>query len=164
VVTRKEVEELLEKYTAKEFYDQTLAQTELLDYRSKVIASHIWVELLLECIIVKKFKNHEDPVDFNFSKKQKIVFGLGIINEIMNNELKILNKMRNTFAHEIDPISDKIPNIVKKSKFYDETIISKTDDPVLQSGVYGMIAGISSGAVTRYLAEILWEIQSNDKK
>lgn len=164
MVTRKEVEELLEKYTAKEFYDQTLAQTELLDYRSKVIVSHIWVELLLECIIVKKFKNHEDLVDFDFSKKQKIVFGLGIINEIMNHELKILNKMRNTFAHEIDPIGDKIPNIVKKSKFYDETIISKTDDPVLQSGAYGMIAGISSGAVTRYLAEILWEIQSNDKK
>ena len=164
MVTRKEVEELLEKYTAKEFYDQTLAQTELLDYRSKVIVSHIWVELLLECIIVKKFKNHEDLVDFDFSKKQKIVFGLGIINEIMNHELKILNKMRNTFDHEIDPIGDKIPNIVKKSKFYDETIISKTDDPVLQSGTYGMIAGISSGAVTRYLAEILWEIQSNDKK
>jgi len=31
VVTRKEVEELLEKYAAKEFYDQTLAQTELID-------------------------------------------------------------------------------------------------------------------------------------
>ena len=67
MVTRKEVEELLEKYTAKEFYDQTLAPTELLDYRSKVIVSHIWVELLLECIIVKKFKNHEDLVDFDFS-------------------------------------------------------------------------------------------------
>ena len=60
----------MEKYTAKEFYDQTLAQTELLDYRSKVIVSHIWVELLLECIIVKKFKNHEDLVDSEASMQE----------------------------------------------------------------------------------------------
>lgn len=164
MVTREDVEELFEKYTANEFYSQTLGQAELLDYRSNVIVSHLWVELLLECIIVKKFKNFEDLVDFNFSKKQKIVFGLGIINEDMNHELKILNRMRNTFAHEIDPISDKIPDIVKKSKFYNETMIPKTNDPVLQSGAYGMIAGINAGVVARYLAEILWEIQSSDKK
>ena len=68
MVTRKEVEELLEKHTAKEFYDQTLAQTELLDHRSKVIVSHIWVEPLLEGIIIKKFKNYED-LPSSFLKK-----------------------------------------------------------------------------------------------
>ena len=70
MVTTKDVENLLENYTAMEFYDKTLAQTGLLDYRSKVIVSHLWVELLLECIIVKKFKNPKELVDFDLSQKR----------------------------------------------------------------------------------------------
>ena len=91
MVTENEVNELLTKYTKKEFLDRTLDETELLDYRSKILVSHIRVELLMECIIIKKFKNHEDIIEFDFSKKRKILFGLGIINEDMNHELKILN-------------------------------------------------------------------------
>ena len=104
MVTAKDVNELLKKYTKKEFLDITLAETDLVDYRSKVLISHIWLELLMECIIIKKFQNHEDIIDFDFSKKQKILFGLGILSEDMNHELKIFNQIRNVFAHEIYPI------------------------------------------------------------
>ena len=138
MVTAKDVNDLLTNYTTKEFLNMTDAGTELLDYRSKVIVSHIWIELLLECIIMKKFKNHEDLVDFDFFKKQKILFGLGIINEDMNHELKILNKIRNTFAHEIDPIRDKIPNLIKQFKFYPKNPQYKEGDPIHNSAVDGM--------------------------
>jgi|APSaa5957512535_1039671.scaffolds.fasta_scaffold13842_4 hypothetical protein len=73
MVTEKDVNKLLMQYTKKEFFEKTLVGEELQDYRSKVIVSHLWIELLMECIIVKKFKNHENLVDFDFSKKQKIL-------------------------------------------------------------------------------------------
>jgi len=164
VVTEKDVNELLTNYTVKTFLDLSTAGEEFLDYRSKVLVSHMWIEILLECIIVKKFKNHEDLMDFDFFKKQKILFGLGIIKEDMNHELKILNKIRNTFAHEIDPIRDKIPNLIKQFKFYPKNPQYKEGDPIHNSAVDGMIAGTIVGILTRYLSEILWEMQSKDKK
>ena len=47
MVTKKDVNELLTKYTKKEFLDGILDETELLDYRSKVIVSHIRIEQLM---------------------------------------------------------------------------------------------------------------------
>ena len=166
MVTENEVNELLTKYTKKEFLDRILDEKELLDYRSKMLVSHLWIEQLMECIIIKKFKNHEDIIEFDFSKKRKILFGLGIINEDMNHELKILNKIRNTFAHEIDPIRDKIPNLIKQFKFYPKNPQYKEGDLIHNAMVDGGIAGIITGMLTRYLAEILWEMQSgeNEKK
>jgi len=162
VVTEKDVNELLTNYTVKNFLDLTTAGEEFLDYRSKVLVSHMWIGILLGCIIVKKFKNHEDLMDFDFFKKQKILFGLGIINEEMNHELKILNKIRNTFAHEIDPIRDKIPNLIKQFKFYPKNPQYKEGDLIHNAMVDGGIAGMITGILTRYLAEILWETQSKD--
>ena len=94
-MTEKDVNELLAKYSKKEFFDLTDAETESLDYRSKVIVSNIRIEQLMECIIIKKFKNHEDLIEFDFSKKQKILFGLGILSEDLNHELKTINRIRN---------------------------------------------------------------------
>jgi len=164
VVTAKDVNELLANSTKKEFLDSTIAETELLDYRSKVLVSHIRIELLLECIIIKKFKNHEDLIDFDFSKKQKILFGLGIINEDMNHELKIFNKIRNVFAHEIDPIGGKATNLIKQFKFYPKNKTNKEGNLLSNAMVEGAIAGTITGILTRYLVEVLWEIQSKDKK
>ncbi len=44
MVTENDVNELLTKYTKKEFLEKTLDETELVDYRSKVIVSHIRIE------------------------------------------------------------------------------------------------------------------------
>jgi len=115
VVTAKDLIKLLANSTKKEFFDRTMAiaETELVDYRSKVLVSHRYIELLLECIIIKKCKNHEGLIGFTFSKKQKILFELGTIDEDMNHELKIFNKIRNVFAHEIDPMDGKVTNLHK---------------------------------------------------
>ena len=166
MVTAKDVNELLTKSTKKEFFDRTmaLAETEFLDYRSKVLVSHRWIELLLECIIIKKCKNHEDLIGFTFSKKQKILFELGIIDEDMNHELKIFNKIRNVFAHEIDPMEGEVTNLIKQFKFYPKIKTNKESNLLTNAMVDGAIAGTINGILARYLVEILWEIQSEEKK
>ena len=164
MVTENEVNELLTKYTKKEFLDMTLVGEELLDYRSKVLVSHIWIERLMEWIIIKKFKNHKDKINFSFSKKQKILFDLGIINEDLNHELKIFNKIRNVFAHEINPIGSKATNLIKQFKFYPKNKTNKEGNLLSNAMENGMIAGTITGILTRHLVDILWEIQSKDKK
>jgi len=164
VVTEKDVNELLANYTKKEFGDITIAETELLDYRSKVLVSHIRLEQLLECIIIKKLKNYEDLIEFNFYKKQKILFRLGIINKDMNHELMILNQIRNKFAHEIYPLEGNVTNLIKKSKLCPKYKTNKEGNFLGQVLVDGAIAGAITGLLTRYLVEVLWEIQSKDKK
>jgi len=164
MITENDVDELLKKYTKKEYSDVLLSETELLDYRSKVIVSHLRIEQLMDCIIIKKLKNHKDLVDPKFFKKQKILFESEIINKDLNHELKILNKIRNVFAHEIDPIRGKTTNIIKQFKFYPKNKTNKEADLVRNAMTDGGIAGIITGLVIRYLVEILWEIQPNDKK
>jgi len=92
-----------------------------------------------------------------------IIFGLGIIDKDMNHELKILNQIRNVFAHEIDPLGSKVPKLIKKFKFYPKNKINKTGNLIVDSMVDGNIAGMIDGFLTRYLAEFLWEIPSKDK-
>ncbi len=164
MVTENEVNELLTKYTKKKFLDLTDFQTEFLDYRSKVIVANIYIERLMEYIIIKKSKDYGDLTKLDFSKKQKILFGLGILSEDLNHELKIINQIRNMFAHEINPIENKIPNLIKKFKFYDETKVPKTDNPISQAEADGMIAGMITGILMRHLVEILWETDSKNKK
>jgi hypothetical protein len=105
----------------------------------------------MEYIIIKKSKDYGDLTKLNFSKKQKVLFGLGIFSEDLNHELKIINQIRNTFAHEINPIENKKSNLIKKFKFYDETKVPKTDNPINQSAEDGMIAGMITGILMRHL-------------
>ena len=164
MITENDVNELLTKYTKKEFLDITDFTTEFLDYRSKVMVANIDIERLMEYIIIKKSKDYGDLTKLNFSKKQKILFGLGILSEDLNHELKIINQIRNTFAHEINPIENKISNLIKKFKFYDETKVPKTDNPISQTTADGMITGMITGILMRHLVEILWGTDSKNKK
>ncbi len=163
MMTTKEVNELLTNYTVKSFFDLITFGEEFLDYRSKVLVSHMWIERLFECIIIKKFENHVKLKDLNFSKKQKIIFRLGVINEDMNHELKIFNKIRNALAHEIEPIRDEIPNLIKQFKFYPKNPPYKDGDLIHNAMVDGGIAGMIIGFLERSLAEYLWKLHSEDK-
>jgi len=53
VVTAKDVNELLANFTKKEFLEITLAETDWVDYRSKVLISHIWIERLIMHLRIK---------------------------------------------------------------------------------------------------------------
>ena len=46
---------------------------------------------------------------------------------------------------------------------YDETKIPKTDNPDRKEATDGMILGMITGILMRYLAEILWETDSKNK-
>jgi len=163
VVTENDVNELLAKYTTKNFLDLTDFESAFVDYRSKVLIANIRIEQLMECLIIKKSKNHEDLDNLTFSQKQKILYKLGILNDDLNHELKIINKIRNTFAHEIDPLKSEIPDLIKEFKFYDEIKIPKANNPESQATADGVIAGMITGILMRYLAEILWETDSKNK-
>lgn len=163
MVTEKDVNELLAKYTPKQFLDITDFESEFLDYRSKVMVANIYIERLMEFLIIKKSKVYEDLTKLSFSQKQKILYKLGILSEDLNHELKIVNQIRNTFAHEVNP-RDKIPQLIKKFKFYDETKIPKADNPISQAVADGMIIGMITGFLMRYMVETLWETDSKNKK
>ena len=162
MVTENDVNELLTKYTPKQFLDMTDFESEFLDYRSKVIVANIYIERLMEFLIIKKSKGYRDLSKLNFSKKQKILYKLGILGDDLNNELKIINHIRNTFAHEVNPVGDKIPLLIKKFKFYDESKVPKMDNPITQAEANGMIVGMITGVLMRYLVETLWG--TNSKK
>jgi len=164
VVTKKDVNELLSKYTPKQFLDITDFESEFLDYRSKVLVANIYIERLMEFLIIKKSKDYGDLTKLSFSQKQKILYKLGILSDDLNHELKIINQIRNTFAHEVNPVGDKIPQLIKKFKFYDETKIPKADNPISQADADGMIIGMITGILMRYLVETLWETDSKNKK
>ena len=106
---------------------------------------------------LEKSKDHEDLDDLTFSQKQKILNKLGILNDDLNHELKIINQIRNTFAHEIDPLKNKTPDLIKEFKFYDEIKMPKADNPYSQEAVDGLVLGMITGILMRYLAETLWK-------
>ena len=103
----------------------------------------------MEFFIIKKSKNYGDLSKHNFSQKQKILYKLGILSDDLNHELIIVNQIRNTFAHEVNPVGDKIPQHIKKFKFYDETKVAKTDNPITQARADGMIVDMITGFLMR---------------
>ncbi len=164
MATENDVNELLAKYTPKQFLDITDFESEFLDYRSKVIVANIYIERLMEFLIIKKSKDYGDLTTLSFSQKQKNLYKLGILSDDLNHELKIVNQIRNTFAHELIPVGDKITQLIKKFKFYYETKVPKTDNSIRQAGADGMIIGMITGFLMRYLVETLWETNSKNKK
>ena len=155
MVTENDVNELLSKYTPKQFLDITDLESEFLDYRSKVLVANIYIERLIEFLIIIKSKNHEDLDNLTFSQKQKILYKLELLSDDLNHELKIINQIRNTFAHEVNPVGDKIPQLIKKFKFYDETKAPKMDNPISHVGANGMFIGMITGFLMRYMVETL---------
>ncbi len=72
--------------------------------------------------------------------------------------------MRNTFAHEINPLGDKISQLIKKFNFYGEIKMPQDDNPIIQTGKDGLLVGMITGILMRQLVEILWDIDSKNKK
>lgn len=160
MVTEQDLNVFLTNYTEKQFIERIVNETEGLDYRANLLVSHLWIELILECLIIKKFKNHDDINEFDFSRKRKILFGLGIIDENMNHEIMILNKIRNEFAHQLYPLQGKTSNLIKQFKMYPKDKTTKEGNFLTDAIAFGMITAI----LTSRLVNILWEIQSKEKK
>ena len=94
--------------------DMSVAQ----DNRSVILTGHMWSERLLEYLIKNKFSNHSQINEFEFQKKRKILFGLGVFNNNLNENLKTLNKIRTEYAHELHPKSWNFRNMNKNFTNY----------------------------------------------
>ena len=72
------------------------------DMRYTIVMLHLYLEFWLDKVIEKKCKNSKKILEFNFFQKLRILNGFGIVSDELFNDIKIINELRNTFAHELD--------------------------------------------------------------
>lgn len=93
--------------------------TETFDLRAEVIRTHIWAERFIDGIILQTLENPKNILKNSFASKQKRLFDLGLIGETHNQELKILNDIRNQYAHELYPDEQALESIKKFPSYQD---------------------------------------------
>ncbi len=72
------------------------------DMRYIVVMLHLYLEFWLDKIIEKKCKNSKKIMEFNFFQKLRILNGFDIVPDELFHDIKVINELRNTFAHELD--------------------------------------------------------------
>lgn len=85
----------------------------------KAITLDCWLDSLLENLLERAFSQQSKKVaglfDCNILQKAKFAYALGLINKTTLRDLKLINKIRNTFAHSRNTgFAD--PEIQKKCK------------------------------------------------
>jgi hypothetical protein len=69
--------------------------------RDMTILSHLILENMIEEIIRKKVKEPNPILEYSFYNKIKIMYSFGLIPEEMFRNLKLINTIRNNFAHNL---------------------------------------------------------------
>jgi len=126
--------------------------TETNDLIGQIMRTHLWAEGFLNGIL------HQISQDYShgsFATKQKRLFELGLIDETHNQELKILNEIRNLYAHNLYPHESAL-DAVKKFPTYEKIKMP----PELESlglgasemGKFGLISII----LLVYLVNVFW--------
>ena len=159
MLKEKDIKTLLTKYTKPKLLAEIRDEVSTDDLRTNILLSHLWAERFMEGIIIKKFKNHTEINQFDFSRKRKILFGLGIINNDWNQDLKILNYIRVEYAHEIQPNKEIAIKLIKKFKSYPDIKISKENQLVNDMMKFGWL----TIHLLHYLMEVFWDINSEKK-
>lgn|GEM_PF-4387167 len=90
--------------------------TENYDLIGQIIRTHLWAEGFMDGILYQISKYSEKD---SFAVKNKHLFELGLIDETHNQELKILNNIRNLIAHNLYP-NEKIVEEIKKFPRYEQ--------------------------------------------
>jgi hypothetical protein len=131
--------------------------------RSKVLIMHIIIEILMNKIIEKKFKNptaifENYDLKYSFSNKADLLSAVGV-NKVIVEDVKTVNKIRNIFAHELflendipkdieKQVRDNVMNIIKRHK---ESFTDDTD----KMGTIELIYRVN-GHVTGYLVALVY--------
>jgi len=88
------------------------------DIIGQVVRAHVWIEVLIDGII---FQTHKNPKKFlrnkDFADKPSHLFKLGFIDKNYFEDLKILNKIRNQYVHNIHPHEAALELIEKFSSY-----------------------------------------------
>ena len=127
--------------------------TESNDLIGQILRTHLWAQGFMDGILYQISKYSEKD---NFATKNTRLFELGLIDETHNQELKILNDIRNLIAHNLYP-NEQIVEKVKKFPRYDQFKIPQKLEvfglDVADMGSFGMI----SFMLMHYLMKIFWD-------
>ena len=149
----------MSNHTLPEFLEKIHKEISSNDLRTDILLTHLWAERLMEGIIIQKFKNHTEINKFDFSRKRKIIFGLELIQDDWNYDLKILNDIRVEYAHEIYPQNDKIFKLIKKFKSYPDEKECNENGLKNEMMKFGFLIII----LLAHLLDIFWDINSKNK-
>lgn len=127
--------------------------TETYDMVGQIMRTHLWAEGFMNGILNQISEDYQQG---SFATKQKRLFELGLIDENHNQELKILNDIRNFIAHNLYP-HEKILEAIKKFPTYGQVKMP----PELESygpafsemGKFGLI----SLFLLKYLMDVFWD-------
>jgi len=142
----KSAEEFLDKYVDKYFSSSVIMHE---DELAIIIRAHLLVEVLIEMFIKKKLNSDEilQERDFTFHMKTVLARSLGFGIENILEAIQQLNKIRNSFAHNIktklkDQKTDKILHFIADN---DELEKFKSDKKVYFSlGVHSLIGFLTA--------------------
>ena len=85
----------------------------------KAITLDCWLDSLLEGLLERAFSQQSKKVpglfDCNILQKAKFAYALGLINKPTFRDLKVINQIRNTFAHS-ESMDFANPEVQKKCK------------------------------------------------
>lgn len=127
--------------------------TETQDLAGQILRAHLWAEGLFNGIL---HQISEDYDKGNFAKKREKLFELGLIDDTHNQELKILNNIRNLYSHNLYPHEQALEEI-KKFPTFDQVKMP----PELESFGFGVAEmskfGLISLLLLFYLFGIFWD-------
>ena len=127
--------------------------TETNDLIGQIMRTHLWAEGFMDLIL---YQISEDYKQKTFAGKRKRLFELGLIDETRNQELKILNEIRNLYAHNLYP-HDHALKAIKKFPTYDQVKMPPELESlgmgVAEMGKFGLISLI----LLVYLLKVFWD-------
>jgi len=92
--------------------------------RAQIAVCHIYLEHFLMRLIEESHPDSDTLLERTYLlDKAKILYAMGIINDKILNDLKIINEVRNQLIHNLDPNQEQIKEKCKKL-FFPEIINS----------------------------------------
>lgn len=129
------------------------------DDRTIVIVGASFIDILLEHILLAFFPEEDKEVEILFqfdqslgtySNKVRVIYSLGLIDKIIKDDLKIIGKIRNHFAHDLYASFDNahVASWCKELKWHKismmcEPPIEVTIRDLYQVGVHQLIAHLN---------------------
>jgi len=122
------------------------------DLIGQIMRTHLWAQGFMDGILYQISKYSEKD---SFAVKNRHLLELGLIDQTHNQELKILNDIRNLIAHNLYP-NEKIIEEVKKFPRYDQFKTPQKLEvfglDVSDMGTFGII----SFMLMHYLMKVFW--------
>ncbi len=116
--------------TMKDLFNELLEDMNIKDERGKVIALHLYIEEWLDEILKTYANATEIKRKLKFLQKVKLTHAVGIIDDLLLNNLLIINKIRNHYGHVRKPNKEKIVSWIAELKIrpsYDWQGMNKLD-------------------------------------